>query len=105
MGVTVEDYEPIYTQKQGVHFSGVLAGADANCTVWADILSPGEAEVLATYTGAYAGKAAISRNGSAKAKLSTSERISNRRISRACCSRSLLPAEFVVRSMCLAALK
>jgi len=60
MGVTVLDYQPIYSEKQGVKFTGMLAGKDAECRLWADILEPGRAEVLATYTGgAYAGKAAI----------------------------------------------
>jgi beta-galactosidase len=62
MGVELVDYEPIYSEKQGVKFSGPLAGADAECHIWADILDPKgkDAEVLATYTGGqYAGKAAI----------------------------------------------
>lgn len=66
MGARVLDYEPIYSQKQGVRFAGPLAGANANCDLWADILEPEQAEVLATYTeGRYAGKAAITshRNG------------------------------------------
>ena len=62
MGVELVDYEPIYSEKQGVKFSGVLAGGDAECHLWADILDPKskDAGVLATYTeGQYAGKAAI----------------------------------------------
>lgn len=60
MGVTVRDYQPIYSEKQGVRFTGALAGPEADCHVWADILEAGQAEVLATYTGgAYAGSAAI----------------------------------------------
>ena len=60
MGVELLDYQPIYSEKQGVQFSGALAGARAECHIWADILTPKGAEVLATYTdGAYAGKAAI----------------------------------------------
>ena len=60
MGVTVGDYQPIYSEKQGVQFARLLAGPDADCHIWADILNPGQAEVLATYTGgAYVGKAAI----------------------------------------------
>ena len=59
MGVTVLDYQPIYSEKQGLRFSKSLAGRDAECHLWADILDPGQAEVLATYTGnPYAGKAA-----------------------------------------------
>ena len=60
MGVELLDYEPIYSQKQGVQFAGPLAGANADCHLWADILHPRQAEVLASYTsGRYAGKAAI----------------------------------------------
>src|SRR5208283_2035391 len=62
MGVELVDYEPIYSEKQGVKFAGLLAGADAECHIWADILDPKgkDVEVLATYTdGQYAGKAAI----------------------------------------------
>lgn len=60
MGVEVTDYEPIYEQKQGVNFAGELGTASADCHLWADVLKPAEAEVLATYTqGQYAGKAAI----------------------------------------------
>jgi len=69
MGVTVLDYQPIYSEKQGVKFSGVLSGADAECRVWADILGPGQAEVLASYTaGPYAGKAAITSHSFGKGK-------------------------------------
>ena len=64
MGVEVLDYQPIYSEKQGVRFSGLLAvtasGTPAECHIWSDILEPNGAETLATYTtGAYAGKAAI----------------------------------------------
>jgi len=62
MGVDLVDYQPIYSEKQGVKFSGPLAGADAECKIWADILDPKDkdVDVLAKYTGgAYAGKAAI----------------------------------------------
>ena len=38
MGVTVEDYVPIYSTKQGVKFSSLLAGPDGECGIWADIL-------------------------------------------------------------------
>ena len=67
MGVTVEDYAPIYSAKQGVKLSAALGGADgvadAGCGIWADILQPAGAEVLATYTaGAHAGKTAITSN-------------------------------------------
>jgi len=62
MGVELLDYQPIYSEKQGVHFAGPLVGADAECHIWADILDPKskDAEVLASYTdGAYASKPAI----------------------------------------------
>jgi len=69
MGVTVQDYQPIYSEKQRVRFSGLLAGPDADCNIWADILNPGRADVLATYTGgAYAGKAAITSHTFGKGK-------------------------------------
>lgn len=68
MGVELSDYQPIYSQKQGVRFTGMLAGPDAACQIWADILSPQNAEVLATYTGDYAGKAAITVHSFGKGK-------------------------------------
>ena len=69
MGVELIDYQPIYTEKQGVKFSGLLAGSDAECHVWADILDPKQSEVLATYTtGVAAGKAAITSHAFGKGK-------------------------------------
>jgi beta-galactosidase len=69
MGVELIDYQPIYSEKQSVEFKGPLAGSTAECHIWADILSPQKAEVLATYTGgAYAGKAAITSNSYGKGK-------------------------------------
>jgi beta-galactosidase len=69
MGVELIDYQPIFSEKQGVKFAGPLSGADAECHVWADILDPKKAEVLATYTErAYAGKAAITTNNFGKGK-------------------------------------
>lgn len=63
MGCELDDYEPIYEQDRGVRFSGALSGPDAQCSVWADILTPASASTLATYTnGQYAGKAAITSN-------------------------------------------
>ena len=67
MRVTVEDYVPLYSAKQGVKLSSALGGgegvADASCGLWTDILQPAGAEVLGTYTsGAHAGKAAITSN-------------------------------------------
>ncbi|GGH12640.1 beta-galactosidase [Silvibacterium dinghuense] len=63
MGVELEDYQPIYTETQNVKFSGPLTAPDAPVHLWADILEPKTAEVLATYTGgAYAGRAAITAN-------------------------------------------
>jgi beta-galactosidase len=71
MGVELLDYQPIYSNPQGVRFSGLLAGPDADCRIWADILDPildpKQAEVLATYTdGMYAGKPAITSHAFGK---------------------------------------
>jgi beta-galactosidase len=69
MGVTVEDYVPIYSGKQGVKFSSVLSGPDGECGIWADILQPSKAEVLGTYTsGSYAGRPAVTMNNFGKGK-------------------------------------
>jgi beta-galactosidase len=69
MGVELIDYQPIYSDKQGVKFSGPLAGPDADCRIWADILDPQKADVLATYTsGVYAGKAAITSHSYGKGR-------------------------------------
>ncbi len=69
MGVELIDYQPIYSDTQGVKFAGMLAGTNAECHVWADILEPKQAEVLASYTeGMYAGKAAITSHSFGKGK-------------------------------------
>lgn len=69
MGTAVEEYMPIYSGKMNVTFSGVLQGAPATCDVWADILRPEGAEVLATYTGGiHTGKPAITVHGAGKGK-------------------------------------
>jgi len=69
MGVTVEDYIPIYSAKQGVKFSAALAGPDGECGLWADILQPSGAEVVGSYTaGEHAGAAAVTINGHGKGK-------------------------------------
>ena len=69
MGVTVEDYVPIYSGKEAVRFSGVLAGADGECGLWADVLQPSRADVLGTYTSrTYAGQAAVTMNSFGKGK-------------------------------------
>jgi beta-galactosidase len=69
MGVTVEDYVPIYSGKQSVKFAGMLAGWAAECGVWADVLQLKGAEVLGTYTsGSYAGKPAVTINNFGKGK-------------------------------------
>ena len=69
MGCELLDYEPIYGDKHSVQFSGSLAGAKADCTVWADILKPSSAETLATYAdGQYAGHAAITSNAVGKGR-------------------------------------
>jgi len=68
MGVTVKDPVPVYTERIGVKFSPQLAGADGQCALWADLLKPESAAVLANYTGAYEGDAAITMNAFGKGK-------------------------------------
>ena len=68
MGVTVKDPVPVYTEKIGVKFGSQLAGADGQCVLWADLLKPETAAVLATYMGAYEGDAAITLNTFGKGK-------------------------------------
>jgi beta-galactosidase len=69
MGATVKDYGPIYNEKVGVEFSGMLAGPPADCSMWADVLKPGTATALGTYNGgAYAGEPAITVNSLGKGK-------------------------------------
>jgi beta-galactosidase len=69
MGVELIDYQPIYSEKQSVAFSGLLTGPNATCHLWADILDPKQADVLATYTIAAAtGKAAITSHTFGKGK-------------------------------------
>lgn len=61
MGVEVTDYEPLYSQSRSIAFSPSLPGANAKCSLWADILKPDhDTEVLASYVdGQYKGEAAI----------------------------------------------
>jgi beta-galactosidase len=69
MGVTVNDYVPVYSPGQKVKFAPALAGDDAEVKLWADILQPQTAEVLGTYvSGDYTGKAAITVNQFGKGK-------------------------------------
>ena len=69
MGVTVEDYVPIYSARPAVAFSSVLSGPNAEVGIWMDVLQPSGAEVLGTYTsGAHAGRAAITMNSFRKGK-------------------------------------
>jgi beta-galactosidase len=68
MGVTVKDYVPLYSEKVGVKFGAELAGPDGECASWADLLTPQTATVLAKYTGAYDGEAAITMNAFGKGK-------------------------------------
>ena len=69
MGLTVEEYVPLYDQNISVKFSGPLAGADGQCQLWADILKPDHAKVLATYSGGgYDGKPAVTSNDFGKGK-------------------------------------
>jgi beta-galactosidase len=67
MGVTLKDYVPIHTEKVGVAFEQQLAGPEARCNLWADLLVPQSATVLAKYTGPYEG-AAITVNTFGKGK-------------------------------------
>ncbi len=67
MGTAVKDYVPIYSDKIGVQFSAALPGPDAECALWADVLSPSSATVLATYSGGpYPGEPAITTNNFGK---------------------------------------
>jgi beta-galactosidase len=68
MGVTVKDYVPVYSEKVGVKLGSELGGADAQCALWADLLTPDSANVLAKYTGPYEGEAAITVNSFGKGK-------------------------------------
>jgi beta-galactosidase len=69
MGLTVEEYVPLYDQNMSVKFSDLLAGADGRCQLWADILKPDHAVVLATYSGSgYDGKPAVTSNDFGKGK-------------------------------------
>ncbi len=67
MGMTVEDYVPIYGDPVGVQFRASLAGADGRAERWADLLHPEGADILATYNGdAYGDKAAITMHRAGK---------------------------------------
>jgi beta-galactosidase len=67
MGVTVEDYVPLYSDKPGVKLSGLSGVPDATCGLWADVLKPTSAQVLHFYTNfQYAGKPAITQNSFGK---------------------------------------
>jgi beta-galactosidase len=67
MGVTLKDYVPIYSEKVGVAFEGQLAGPAGEAVLWADLLIPQSATVLAKYTGPYEA-AAITMNSFGKGK-------------------------------------
>lgn len=67
MGVTLKDYVPIYSEKVGVRFEQQLSGPETQCGLWADLLIPQSATVLAKYVGAYEG-AAITMNTFGKGK-------------------------------------
>jgi beta-galactosidase len=69
MGVTVEDYVPLYSDKAGVKLSGFSGASDGTSGLWADVLQPSGAEVLATYTNfQYSGKPAITQNSFGKGR-------------------------------------
>jgi beta-galactosidase len=65
IGAQISEYDAIYDQRQAVRFHQSLSDGpeEATCDLWADILEPTTARVLATYTqDFYAGKAAITLN-------------------------------------------
>jgi len=69
MGVTLEDYVPVYAQNPHLKLGEMFGDADVECGIWADILNPSTAEVLATYSsGQHSGKAAITANTYGKGK-------------------------------------
>jgi beta-galactosidase len=69
MGVTVEDYVPLYGSGQGVKFASALAGPDAEVNLWADVLKTESAEVLGMYSsGSLAGRPAVTVNNFGKGK-------------------------------------
>jgi len=68
MGVTLKDYVPLYWGKPGVKFGAELPGPDGTTQLWADLLKPETASVLARYTGDYEGEAAITVNHFGKGK-------------------------------------
>lgn len=67
LGVELADYQPIYSEKQNVQFAAPLAGANAECHIWADILDAKGASVLASYVGGdHEGRAAITSHSFGK---------------------------------------
>jgi beta-galactosidase len=68
MGITLKDYVPLYSGKPGVKFGAEVPGPDATTELWADLLNPEAASVLARYTGEYDGEAAITVNHFGKGK-------------------------------------
>jgi beta-galactosidase len=60
---------PVYAQNPHLKLGEQLGSADVECGIWADILKPSGAEVLATYSsGQHSGKAAITVNTFGKGK-------------------------------------
>jgi beta-galactosidase len=51
MGVTVEDYVPIYSQNPHVKLGSMLGGTDIECGLWTDVLKPSSAEGLPLVQG------------------------------------------------------
>jgi beta-galactosidase len=69
MGATVKDYVPLYNEKVAVKFASPLTGADGGSGLWADVLQPSTASVIATYAnGRYPGDPAITINTFGKGK-------------------------------------
>ena len=64
LGVVVTEYDALYDQPQSIRFlMPELEGVEADCELWADVLQPTAAEVLARYLkDYYAGQPAITRN-------------------------------------------
>ncbi len=71
VGAHVSEYDALYNQTQAVRFTQEHPGGleEAACEMWADILEPTTARVLATYTqDFYAGRAAVTLNNYGEGK-------------------------------------
>ncbi|MGN6230486.1 MAG: beta-galactosidase [Trinickia sp.] len=62
-GVFVDEYDPVGKDRQRVEFEGLAGDSTFECGQWCDILSPVDAQTLATYSSEYfAGRAAVTKN-------------------------------------------